>query len=136
MMSEINLVSNDHAIMYEENYKGIHFKVCFLRGGYFTAYLDVTHTKLAFIDYNNIDLPVHWGLTYSNSRYPWESNESFRTWIIGWDYGHCDDAYENDLSESIFKESYTPKHSIGYEHHTLEEIIEDCMKAIDYIKED
>lgn len=125
-------IMRNHAIMCEGIYKGIKYTVCFLRGGYFTAYLNVTNTSIQFIDYPNIDLPVYWGLTYSNSRYPWESAEDFRKWIIGWDYGHCDDAYENDLQKEIFKSDYFHE-SVGNIHHSVEEVKDDCIKAIDFM---
>lgn len=35
-------------------------------------------------DVTYINLLVYWGLLYSYSRYPLESAEDFRIWIIGW----------------------------------------------------
>lgn len=133
----IRMMSENHAIVYEETYRKIKFTICFLRGGYYTCYLDVTKTNLYSLDYNSIDLPVYWGLTYGDHRYPWEEEKDFDKYIIGWDYGHCDDAYENDMSKLIFGDKYYEQESIGNIHHTKEELIKDCKSAIDlmYIKE-
>ena len=124
----------NHAILKEENYKGIKFTICLITSGWFTCYLDVTKTKIAFIDYNNIDLPVHGDLTYSDCRYPWETNEDFRLSVIGWDYAHYGDGKEYDLVKKIFNKELIPFNEYGH-HYTESELVEDCMKAIDYIKE-
>lgn len=124
-----------HAILEEGNYKGIKFTICLINSGWFTCYLDVTKTKLAFIDYTEIDLPVHGGLTYSDCRYPWETSEDFRLSVIGWDYAHYGDAIEKDLVCKIFNKELNTTHEYG-KHYSVPELIEECMKAIDYIMED
>lgn len=129
----IKLMSDNHAIVSQATYKEIKYTICFLRGGYFTCYLDVTKSSLYSVDYNNIDLPVYWGLTYGDYKYPWEKDKDFDKYIIGWDYGHCDDAYENEFGKLIFGDKYYEHESIGNVHHTIEELTRDCKEAIDAI---
>ena len=131
----IKIVSKYHAIVKQDTYREIKYTICFLIGGYYTCYLDVTKTSLYSIDYNNIDLPVYWGLTYGDYGYPWEKDKDFDKYIIGWDYGHCNDAYENDLGKLIFGDDYLEYISIGNVHHTIEELTRDCKEAIDAIYE-
>lgn len=124
----------NHVILKEENYKGIKFTICLTSSGWFTSYLDVTKTKIAFVDYNDIDIPVHGGLTYSDCRYPWETAEDFRLSVIGWDYAHYGDATEPDLVKKLFNKELTFYHDFG-KHYSIKELTDECMKAIDYIKE-
>jgi hypothetical protein len=43
-------------------------------------------------DYEEIDVDVHGGLTYSNNYLPFEAkNDETKAWYIGWDYAHCGD---------------------------------------------
>lgn len=117
--------------MEQDEYKGITYTVCFCKGGWFTCYLDVTNTPLKGKSYENIDLSVWWGITWSDCRYPFQHEDTER-WIIGWDYCHCDDAYETELERIIFGDDLRYE-GIGYVHHTLPELIEHCEQAIDEI---
>lgn len=56
--------------------------------GHRTAYVNVIDTELQFVDYNEIDLDVHGGLTYSSETLYGNENG----WWIGWDYAHYMDA--------------------------------------------
>lgn len=117
--------------MEQDEYKGITYTICFCKGGWFTCYLDVTNTPLKDKPHDNIDLSVWWGLTWSDSCYPFQ-NENTDKWIIGWDYCHCDDAYEAQLEAIIFGDDLRCE-GIGYIHHTLSELIEHCEQAIEQI---
>lgn len=117
--------------MEQQEYGGITYTVCFCKGGWFTCYLDVTNTPLNGKSYDGIDLSVWYGLTWSDCRYPFENYETER-WIIGWDYGHCNDAYEKELEMIIFRDDLRYE-GIGHVHHTLPELIEHCQQAIDEI---
>ena len=55
--------------------------------------------KLHGVDYNNIGIIVHGGLTYS------ESNDVDDTWIIGFDTCHCGDNAENWKYEDVVNET-------------------------------
>ena len=131
----IEMVSKNHAIVKEGTYKKIKFTICFLRGGYYTCYLDVTKTSLYSVDYKDIDLPVYWGLTYSDYKYPWEKDKDFNKYIIGWDYAHFDDALEYDMCKLIFGDGYFEHRFMGHNHHTIRELTLECIKAIDSIYE-
>lgn len=74
--------------------------------------------KFYSIDYNNIPLHVHGGLTFSGS----ELNDYIETdnWIIGWDYAHIGDRYGE-----YYKNGYTWKTT---------ELIKECIKAIDELE--
>ena len=128
-----------HAILHEENYKGINFQIVLINAGWFTCYLDVTNTRLAFLNYMSIEHNVHGGLTYSDDHYPYEKKETgnFDKWIIGWDYAHFGDAVETDLVFDIFKTDIKQYHPFEYgKHHTVEELILDCKTEIDNILEE
>ena len=131
----INMISENHAIVNEGEFRNIKYTVCFLRGGYYTCYLDVSNTVLYSVDYNEIDLPVHWGLTYGDHKYPWEKEKDFDKYIIGWDYGHCDDAYDNEMGKLIFGDSYHENISVGCDYYNIHEIAKECIEAINAIYE-
>ena len=73
-------------------------------------------------------------MTYSDCRYPWESNEDFRLSVIGWDYAHYEDAIEIELTNKVFNQEPITFNKVG-KHHTVSELVEECKEAIDYIKE-
>ena len=135
-MKEIKVVDQfkNHAILEEGTIEGIDYKICFLRGGYYTCYLDVSNTDLAGIDYMSIDLDVWWGLTYGADHYPWErdthSEIKDNKWIIGWDYGHCDDAVDVELHEQLYDTPLYAVHDIESVHHTQLELYYQCASAI------
>lgn len=122
---------DNHYIMEQDEYRGITYTVCFCKGGWFTCYLDVTDTPLNNIGYNNINLSVWCGLTWSDCRYPYQHDDTDR-WIIGWDYGHCNDAYEKRIRNDNFGDCLRYE-GMGNIHHTLPSLIEDCKQAIDEI---
>lgn len=123
-------IFNHHAILIEDNHKGIDYKIVLIDSGWFTCYLDISNTKLKFIDYNSIELHVWWGLTYSDFKYPWEREKDENKWIIGWDYGHYNDALEVALVKTVFDKTVTDKF-LGTINHTLPELTNDCIEAID-----
>lgn len=131
-MKEIKVVEQfeNHAILEEGTIEGIEYKICFLRGGYYTCYLDVTNTDIAFIDYDSIDLNVWWGLTYGADHYPWEHSTGDKKWIIGWDYGHCEDAVDVELHEQLYDTPLYFVHDIDSVHHTQLELYYQCASAI------
>lgn len=62
-------------------------------GAFPTAYIEIPTThKLYSKHYDNIDIDVHGGLTYSKN-YLWidDEKELKDSWFIGWDYAHYDD---------------------------------------------
>ena len=68
------------------------------------------------------DIRVHGGLTYSTDSFLLLDN----TWIIGWDYAHCDDY-------SIFAKNCLFLHDL--KKWTTEEMIDECISVIDQLEE-
>lgn len=100
-------------------YKGLDYYVLSL-GTHPTAYIDVSDTKLAGKDYNDIDIECHGGLTYGRNRLLTVDKKG---WFIGWDYGHCGD-YRGDC-----------RFTMGNKRWTTEEIVEECKSVIEQINE-
>lgn len=73
--------------------------------GHRTAYINVINTDLKYIHYNDIEINVHGGLTYSSDTL--YGNED--GWWIGWDYAHYLDAndypalimYANNYEDAV-----------------------------------
>lgn len=89
------------------------------------AYIDVSNTVLRGMDYDDIDIECHCGLTYANS---YLLTVEKKGWFIGWDYAHyCDFA------------GYELAYSVGLRTNgkmwTTEEMVEECKTVIDQIKE-
>lgn len=107
--------------------------------GHRTAYINVINTKLQFVDYNDIDLDVHGGLTYSSEKlYGCENG-----WWIGWDYAHYNDAsdfpalvmYANNYEDAkvvTHRISCDGRFGITCEGHvwTLEEVESEVHEAV------
>lgn len=58
-----------------------------------TAYIEIPRNHKCYIkSYNDIDIEVHGGLTYSKEYlYISEEQKLDNSWFIGWDYAHCGD---------------------------------------------
>ena len=84
-----------------------------------TAYIKIPENhKYYGKDFMEIELPVHFGLTYSKNYLYISENEKIEGWFIGWDYAHYNDyaGYEQKMplrfrtngkkwtTEEIFKE--------------------------------
>ena len=110
-------------------YKGYHFYVLNL-GSHPTAYVEIPKTsKLFGKHYDDIDILVHGGLTYSNDELRISSNTTMaNSWFIGWDYAHVGDymGYEELFPEKIRN---------GGKKWTTEEIINNCISVIDQLIE-
>lgn len=107
-------------LLYAGSYKKYHFYVMSL-GTHPTAYVEIPETnKLYNIDYMDIDINVHGGLTFSDKKLYISDDVFIDSYFIGWDYAHYGDYF-------IFDNEYTKK-------WTTEEIIKDCKKVIDQVK--
>lgn len=74
-------------------------------------------------DYEEIDINVHGGLTYSNCYLPFETrNSDNKSWYIGWDYAHHGDyaGYEEKIPKEF---------RIGGKKWTTEEIKNEVREA-------
>ena len=73
---------------------------------------------VSYIDIeDNYNIKVHGGFTYSNDSFLLLDH----TWILGWDYAHCNDY-------SIYAENCSFLHDL--KKWTTEEIIEECKDVI------
>lgn len=120
-------------------YKGIKCAILLQGLGHRTAYINVIGTDLEFIDYNNIDIEVHGGLTYSSMALYGCDNG----WWIGWDYMHYMDApdyvsqiiHTTDIEDAellvqrIRYSSYN-----DYHVWTFDEVKADIMEAVDLLQ--
>ena len=76
--------------------------------------------------YDDIDIDVHGGLTYSRD-YLWISeNEKIKGWFIGWDYAHYGDYLGYDMLSILqqFKENHN-----NDKRWTTEEIFKDVKEV-------
>lgn len=108
-------------VLYQDNYEGYNYFVISY-GTHPCAYVELPKDHPAYgLTYSEIEekyiINVHGGLTYSSSSLLLRDN----TWIIGWDYAHCDDY-------SIFSEYCSFLHDL--KKWTTEEIIEECKSVI------
>lgn len=92
-----------------------------------TAYIQIPKEHKYFgKDYDEIDLDVHGGLTYSSKQLRLE-NEAIEGWFIGWDYAHGGDYLG-------FVEKYSmPFRDYFEKKWTTEEILEEVREAIEQL---
>ena len=105
-------------------YRGYHFYILNL-GTHPTAYVEIPKiSKFYRKHYNDIDILVHGGLTYSDDELRISDNTKMaNSWFIGWDYAHI-----GDYMGFIDLEKNGKK-------WTTEEIIEECFNVIDQLIE-
>ena len=110
-------------LLYKDNYKGYNYYILNL-GTHPTAYIEIPKGHLLYAkNYNEIDIDVHGGLTYSDNHLQILENGN---WFIGWDYAHFYDYMP--LYDEIIDES-----GIKLKKWTTEEIIEECKDVIEQI---
>lgn len=120
---------NKRELLYEGTYLAFKYYILNL-GTHPTAYVEIPKQHKYFCkDYNDIDIDVHGGLTYSGD---WlmvsEDKKIENSWFLGWDYAHCDDYCGFYLFDTDFLNEHTKK-------WTTEEIIKDCKSVIEQLKE-
>lgn len=78
--------------------------------------------------YEDIDIDVHGGLTYSEDYLNLENEKIINCWFIGWDYAHYGDysGYEELIPNGL---------KVGGKKWTTEEIREDVMKVCRQLKD-
>ncbi len=111
-------------LLYDGEHKGFSYFILSL-GTHPTAYVRIPRShKLYGKKYDDIDIDVHGGLTYSsNDLMDIETDD----WFIGWDYAHVGDYAGYDESLPEFMRSNNDK------KWTVEEIIKDCESVIDQV---
>lgn len=113
---EMNYTSFRHypELIKTENYKNFNYYIYSL-GTHPCAYVDVGSTSLDHINYDDINIQCHGGLTYSSNIL---HDLDFESWFIGWDYAHFGDY----LGSSFDGKKWTVK-----------EIEEECKDVIEQV---
>ena len=117
-------------------HNGYQYVIAFVNGGWRTAYINVTGTRLENTseNYYDYDVPVHWGLTWSSFRLPWEEECDFKKWWVGWDYTHWKDAYDISSQIKYFgsADDYCLRRTEGH-IWTTEEVREEVKEACKFL---
>ena len=129
-----------HYIEEQRTYRDIEYTILLNKAGWRTAYLKVTGSVLEYIDFNDINLDVHGGLTYSSNHLPYEIDvpPERETWYIGWDYAHYADGFDFETVKKYFGEvGHNPLITthINYKIYTLNDVRNDCIEAINKLHE-
>lgn len=123
---QMEYISNNKTdVLCEGKYKGYQFYIMSM-GTHPTAYIEIPRESILFYKkYDDIDIEVHGGLTFSNSQL---RNIKTHSWFIGWDYAHYGDyaGYEELLPINL---------RMGDKKYTTEEIFEDVISVIEQINE-
>lgn len=96
-----------------------------------TAYVKISEShKYYQKHYDDIDIDVHGGLTYSKDHLWISESQEIEGWFIGWDYAHYNDyaGYEEKLPEELRLKSSGKK-------WTTKEIREEVYKVCEQLRE-
>ena len=108
------------------------------------GYVNIGHTSLRNVDYDNIDVWCHGGLTYGSSRLNGHEAKS-KDWWIGWDYAHFMDGHDYDAvfekfadDEDVIKQAaFMKEHYFKVDEnchiYTVDEVVEECKKVVEQI---
>lgn len=125
-------------------YKDFKWCVLFQPSGYRTAYVLVPNWHKVFeVDYNDIEIKCHGGLTYGSHNL---LDKEFSGWWIGFDCAHAGDTrdietqrkyFSNDKQDSyLFMLNYmTGNYSSYGTIKSLDFCISECKNIIDQLKE-
>ena len=94
-----------------------------------TAYIKIPRRHKCYGKiYDDIDIEVHGGLTYSRDYLYINETQKLEGWFIGWDYAHCYDyaGYYNKKDGSLY----------NLKRWTTEEIREEVYKACEQLLKD
>ena len=93
------------------------------------GYIEIPKSSKYYnVDYDNIPIECHGGLTYSSNYLGSIANECEERYFIGWDYAHYMD-YVGYYSIGEFKPSFSER----LKKFTTIEIIHDCLKVIEQL---
>ena len=113
-------------LLYKGRYNGYNYYILNL-GTHPTAYIEIPKGhKYYKVEYDNIDIYVHGGLTYSDNEL---MGVESKNWFIGWDYAHDGD-YMGFYADEMFLERPS---LLSEKQWTTEEIIKDCESVIDQL---
>lgn len=111
-------------ILCQGKYKNYQFYILNL-GTHPTAYVEIPRKHKFFRkNYEEIDIDVHGGLTYSEDHLRDIKNNS---WFIGWDYAH----YGDYLG---YEENYPKEYKSEEKKWTTEEIFDDVVSVIEQLE--
>lgn len=118
----------DPKILYRNAYKGYEY-IIVSYGTHPCCYIGLDeHHKYYAVDYDDIDLDVHGGLTYSGTLRHVIDNIADK-WYIGWDYAHYGDRTGNDHHFKHIPIGYSLDHT-----WKTRELIKECVDAIDKLE--
>lgn len=120
------MVYSEHQKQHERiasgNYNGFDYYVLSL-GTHPCAYIDVSDTSLNGVDFLDIGIDCHGGMSYSRN---YLATVDKKGWFIGWDYAHADD-FSGDYALTL---GYLFSHTKRW---TTEEIVSECRYVIDQL---
>lgn len=98
-------------------------------GTYPTAYIEIPKNHKYYLkNYDEINIDVHGGLSYSDNYLIVENEKLTNTWFIGWDYAHYDDFIGYELN-------YPLEFRTSGKKWTTEEIQEEVYSVCKQLKE-
>ncbi len=116
-------------VLYNGIYKGYEFYILNL-GTHPTAYVNVKNNVLLNKkNYDDIDINVHGGLTYSEDHLWIENKKEIKGWFIGWDYAHAGDFsgyyfnFNNFISTLKLNKQWTTEEI----YEDVKSVIEQCI---------
>lgn len=110
----------------EGNYLGYNFYIYF--GFCPLAYIEIPlNHKYYYVDYDEISIYCHGGLTYSDDELGIDSSKN-NSWFIGWDYGHINDYIKLPKSPIFIEKNSKDK------KWTTDEILEEIKNVIEQLK--
>lgn len=125
-------------------YKEYPCVVLFMPWGYRCGYVGLTkEDQYYYVDYDDIPIDCHGGLTYSDNRLYGQSD--LNKWWIGFDCGHCFDGYDfekikecfgddKEIMEVLrFTKEYKQRVTEEYGFRTLEYCVNECKSIVDQI---
>ena len=94
-----------------------------------TAYVEIPKNHKYYLKhYDEIDIDVHGGLTYSKNYLYTNENDKLDGWFIGWDYAHFDDFIGYELN-------YPSEFRTNSKKWATEEIQKDVYSVCKQLKE-
>lgn len=128
------------------DHKGYPCVILFMPMGYRCGYVGILPKhKYYNVDFDNIPINCHCGLTYSSSDLHWQNEENI--WRIGFDCGHCCDGFdtekvkelyakdENVMSQFAVMQDYYKIQNESSPVRSLEYVEEECKKIVEQLIE-
>lgn len=116
-------------LLFKATYKGYNFYILNL-GTHPTAYVNIpAGHPYYFKHYDDIDIDVHGGLTYSENFLYIDKNTKIEGFFIGWDYAHWGDYFGYFINDEILG-----KGNDKAKKWTTDEIIQECLDAIEQLE--